>query len=87
MVNISVTAEDGQHRHGGEWMNLEIGDDALMLLAQHLRDSDCIPKPIDPEANLPVQFVTDKNVKKATVICGICKKELGKCDVKVKAKK
>ena len=57
----------------------------MRILARHIRGGKCpiLGRNIRPDDNVPVQFDMDEGDKTtATVICGSCKKRLGKCKVK-----
>lgn len=88
ITDANQIAHDGQHQHGHQYATLEVGDEALHLVARHLKHSGCMPMPFKPTDLIPLQFTMNNDLTgKATVICGICKKELGTCNViKVKDK-
>lgn len=83
--DIRHMVKDGQHQHGSEWKTLDVDDEALYLLAAHLRESDCMPRPLTRDSQLPIQFTMNNEMNgDATVICGVCKKVLGTCKVQVR---
>lgn len=70
---------DGAHRHSRESKTISVSNDGMRLVARHL--SICPNRPeITPETNMPLQFVVEKDGS-ASVICGFCNKNLGRCKV------
>ena len=71
---------DGQHRTGYSACNLDVERKGFQLVYDHMMSSDCIPKPPPPDFQIPLLFTADPDKPGIlTVICGVCKKELGTC--------
>lgn len=94
--NKSSVAHDGQHRHGHKRAIVEVSQEGMLLVSRHLKQNGCVTVlklatgnrsiafPINPNAQFPLHFVTNDDPGQATIVCGICKKEIGTCSVHIK---
>ena len=78
--NKPSIAHDGQHRHGHERANVEISKEGMLVVSRHLKQDGCVKLPVTPNTQFPLHFVMDDDDStKATIVCGICNKEIGTC--------
>lgn len=83
-MNISGaggTISDGAHRHSREQTTINISDESLLLVSNHLPVCKGRPDSFDANTKVPLQFVIEQSGK-SSVICGYCKKNLGECNIK-----
>jgi len=80
--------EDGQHRHGYETAVIDVDVEGMKMVARHLFYGTCMPRPLKPDTQMPLMFVMEKDTDTtATVICSVCKKELGTTKVRIQGKR
>jgi transposase len=78
------TVSDGQHRHSAKpnECTLNVAEDALKIMAEHLKGS--CPGSWTMKTDIPVNFLMDNGDETtATIICGLCKKPVGKCQIEM----
>lgn len=81
MGQEAEVADDGNHRTGYSVCNLNVSRKGIQLIYDHMMSSNCVPKPPPPDFQIPLSFTADREKPGIlTVICGICKKELGTCE-------